>query len=223
MKSITKKNIFFTAILLITTLICSEIFAYTSIIRAKEKKIGPGEDPLMLVGVTGDSYGGYLINNLMRQGDFDLKNYCVAGSTINQNKNRILDCIQDRYKFIVISIGVNDHYEQTPLNEFFETINLFCEAAKSLDKYVIFHTYMTYPTSPLYNFTYTCEQYDSILRGVANIHKDNVIYIDMSDVNATMYHQEDCIHYNDNFYEVLISRLIPVIYGTLNKNETETY
>lgn len=210
MRLISKKLLILCISMIFVT--CLYTTSYASyIIDATQKKLaGPGEEMIQDLGVTGDSYGGFLIDTITEIYDLDLANYCKAGSTIKQNKDNIIECIHDKYKYIVISIGVNDHCFQTPIGEFLDQINIFAELAKKLDKYVIFHTYMTYPAEAFYTVNCTCEDYDSALRVVASINP-HVKYIDMHDINGEIYYQEDHIHYNENYYKILISRILTTL------------
>lgn len=192
------------------TYLCHVTYASFIIDATKNKQMGPGEDMLHDLGVTGDSYGGFLIDALTETYELDLQNYCKAGTTVEQNKNSIIECIHDRYKYIVISIGVNDHCCQTDIQVFLDDINLFAELAKKLDKYLIFHTYMTYPTESLYTMRCACDDYDKAIKVVASINP-HVKYIDMHDINGEMYYQEDHIHYNNNFYQILIERILATL------------
>lgn len=216
MRQISKKLAILCVSMIFATSFYTTSYASYIIDATQKKHEGPCEKMIDDLGVTGDSYGGFLIDAITEIYDLDLSNYCKAGGTIKQNKDNIIECIYDKYKYIVISIGVNDHCSQTPIGEFLDLINMFAELAKKLDKYVIFHTYMTYPAEAFYTVSYTCEDYDNVLRLVASINP-HAKYIDMHDINGEEYFQEDRIHYNKNYYKILISRIL----STLDKIKSE--
>lgn len=161
------------------------------------------------IDVCGDSYAGLFCDY---ESDHQLTLFpCyAAGKNLLENVELFGQALYSYHKIVFVSIGVNDHFNQTDPVAFENFITNFVINCLMRQKYVVFHTYMPYFVEDKVKRKFSLEIYDNILKGIA-IAYSNVYYIDMSDLGHREYISSDCLHYSKVFYDNLYIRLVDTI------------
>ena len=170
----------------------------------------PKSGPIVLndssIVVTGDSFAGKFCD-LESNKDLLIIGYARAGQTIDQNKVIMAEALNQKEKNVLISIGVNDQYMETPPYRFEYVMRSLLNIAVMNKKNVYLHSYLKY-FSNTYNIRrFSAIEYDLIIRQLCSEYY-NAYYIDVKDLENPMYISEDYIHYNSLFYDELYKRLI---------------
>ena len=165
--------------------------------------------------VTGDSYAGLFCDYESNKNLLVIP-HAKAGRTIVDNKYIMLEAIDYDSNNILVSIGVNDQFFETPLYRFEFELRNFLNNAFLKRKTVYFHTYLRYYADSYYYKMFSSAQYDAIIIKLCNEYP-NAHYIDIKDLESIKYIGKDNIHYNKIFYDELYNRLIASIY--LNEND----
>ena len=170
-------------------------------IKQDEDIVGPG---VLRLHVAGDSYADHFIKE---EDGRDIKLYKTAypGKTIEENFDLILNSIDLSFRDVLLCIGVNDHYQQTPPYEFEATIRKLFDYATSKNKNLIVHTYMNYTFPMVKKEKYELKYYNNAISSIANTYM-NVYYIDLSDLDIS-YLSSDMLHYNHAFYDIFYDRI----------------
>ena len=160
--------------------------------------------------VTGDSYAGYFVL-FEKQKDLGMYLCAYPGRTTEENFEIMNESFDFNAKFVLLSIGVNDHSQNISLEDFEKRINRLVSKGRALGKKIILHTYMNYDYSEydrlFGKYSHNIDDYDAILQKIAN-NNSHVVYIDMHDLNLKTYLQSDKLHYNKAFYDKFYERLI---------------
>ena len=151
--------------------------------------------------VTGDSYAGRFYD-FERNKDLYVLGYAKAGQTIDQNKYIMTAAFDFNVNNVLISIGVNDHFVETPPYMFEYMLRSFLSVAILKKKTVYFHSYLKYFASDYYRKKFSSLEYDNIIRKLCEEYS-NVYYIDVHDLETAYYIDRDNIHYNQAFYDLL--------------------
>lgn len=161
--------------------------------------------------VTGDSYGGFFINYLKQYGyNIEKNKYNRAQKSVIENEPIYRLAFITGFDNIVLSIGVNDYFNQTPSYAFANVIENLASLGKYYNKRLFLHSYLSIPYK-VENAKYTCDDYDIALRQIAEKY-DNVEYIDILYLsNNKEYLQDDLIHYNDKMYSILYKKINSII------------
>lgn len=160
--------------------------------------------------VTGDSYAGRFYD-FERNKDLYVLGYAKAGQTIDQNKYIMTAAFDFNVNNVLISIGVNDHFVETPPYMFEYMLRSFLSVAILKKKTVYFHSYLKYFASDYYRKKFSSLEYDNIIRKLCEEYS-NVYYIDVHDLETTNYIDRDNIHYNQAFYDELYERLVKMMF-----------
>ena len=164
--------------------------------------------------VTGDSYAGKFFD-FEKDKDLKLTPYARAGKTIDDNKYVISEALGSSDKNVLISIGVNDQFFETPPYRFEFILRSILNLAIQNNKTVYFHSYLKYFSYHYYQKKYKSTDYDNIIRQLC-LEYYNAHYIDVLDLETTEYISDDNLHYNSNFYDELYNRLIMLMYSIEN-------
>lgn len=168
---------------------------------------GPGEIPpeLKRIAVVGDSYTGHFIED---EGVERFEPFIFPVGTISNNKNIEIfnNAIESNNNYILFCTGVNDQALSVLPGVFETTLREHVKKIESRGKYLFVHTYMDYPARQ-YGFTYTPNDYDKVLRDIAN-DSPNVFYINMSGLDKEKYNVGDGTHYDKFFNDTLKSKVL---------------
>lgn len=166
--------------------------------------------------VTGDSFAGKFFD-YEKNKELQLVPYARAGRTIDENKFIMAEALNHKENNILISIGVNDQFMETPPYRFEFVLRSLLNIALYNNKSVYFHSYLKY-FSDLYNRKrFAATEYDAIIRQLCAEYY-NAYYIDVKDLETPYYISDDNIHYNLMFYDELYNRLVDIIY-TIEKSK----
>ena len=161
--------------------------------------------------VTGDSFAGKFFD-FEKNKELQLVPYARAGRTIDDNKAIMAEALNHKEKNVLVSIGVNDQFMETPPYRFEFVLRSLLNISLYNNKNVYFHSYLKY-FSNLYNSKkFAATEYDAIIRQLCTEYY-NAHYIDVKDLETPYYISDDNIHYNNMFYDVLYSRLVDTIYA----------
>lgn len=188
---------------------------------------GPGEIEVQRITVVGDSYAGHFsLNEGMDKYDY----YIFPVGRINNaaNKQIFETAINSNNRYILFATGVNDQALNTDIKEFEAELKKYIKNVSEKNKFLFFHTYMNYANQKNAQTKYHPEDYDRVYRRLAE-ENDNVIYIDMSGLDARRYDFGDGMHFNKFFYDTLNAKLLYYVHliersifnaiGTELKNE----
>ena len=181
-------------VLLIVLVFASRVFAE-----------GPGNSYNSRVAVVGDSYAGYFSKSIGIE-KYDFFIFPVGTIHNSLNKNVFEEVISSDNRFILFATGVNDQALNTELSVFEQELRIRAEEVTARNKYLFFHTYMDYPNKKIGNGSYAPNEYDKILRKLADEY-ENVLYIDMSYFFNTKHGFGDGLHYDNFFYETLDAKI----------------
>ena len=161
--------------------------------------------------VTGDSFAGKFFD-FEKNKELQLVPYARAGRTIDDNKAIMAEALNHKEKNVLVSIGVNDQFMETPPYRFEFVLRSLLNISLYNNRNVYFHSYLKY-FSNLYNSKkFAATEYDAIIRQLCTEYY-NAHYIDVKDLETPYYISDDNIHYNNMFYDVLYSRLVDTIYA----------
>lgn len=160
--------------------------------------------------VTGDSFAGKFYD-FENNKDLQLVPYARAGRTIDENKIIMAEALNLNEKNVLISIGVNDQFMETPPYRFEFVLRSILNIALINNKNVYLHSYLKYFSSLYNNKRFAATEYDAIIRQLCTEYY-NAHYIDVKDLETPRYISEDNIHYNIMFYDELYNRLVNTIY-----------
>lgn len=160
--------------------------------------------------VTGDSYAGRFYD-FERNKDLYVLGYAKAGQTIDQNKYIMTAAFDFNVNNVLISIGVNDQFVETPLYKFEYMLRSFLSVAILKNKTVYFHSYLKYFANEYNNKKFSSIDYDNIIRKLCEEYS-NVYYIDVRDLETPYFIDKDNIHYNQAFYDELYERLVKMMF-----------
>ena len=155
--------------------------------------------------ITGDSFAGKFVE-FEENKDFILTGSARAGRTIVDNSQIMLNSLNYEFKNVLVSIGVNDHFYETPPYKFEATLRSFLNQACFNNKKVYFHSYLNYFADTNPRKKYAIFVYDNIIRQLC-LEYFNAQYIDVKDLENLYYISDDYIHYNKLFYDELFKRL----------------
>ena len=156
--------------------------------------------------VTGDSFAGVFCE-FEKDKDLIVYGYARAGCTIEQNQLIMEEALNFKGKNVLISIGVNDQYMETPPYRFEYIMRSLLNLSISKNKKVYFHSYLRYFSNSYFQKKFSAIEYDSIIKRLCSEYI-NAYYIDVKDLENPVYISEDNIHYNSKFYDKLYERLI---------------
>lgn len=160
--------------------------------------------------VTGDSFAGKFCE-FEKDKDLIIFPHARAGQTIDQNKIIMAQALNYNIKNVLISIGVNDQFMETPPYRFEYVLRSLLNISLYNNKNVYFHSYLKY-FSNVYNVKrFSAQEYDLIIKRLCDEYA-NAYYIDVSDLEKPIYISDDNIHYNLMFYDELYNRLITLIH-----------
>lgn len=169
--------------------------------------LGPGEVPpeSKRIAVVGDSYTGHFIED---EGVENFEPFIFPVGTINKSVNIDIfnKAIESDNNYILFCTGVNDQALSVLPGVFETTLREHVKKIERKGKYLFVHTYMDYPARQ-YGFTYTPNDYDEVLRNIAN-DSSNVFYINMSGIDMEKYNVGDGTHYNKFFSDTLKSKVM---------------
>ena len=159
----------------------------------------------------GDSYCGLLGRYMKKRKGFKGEIFAEAGKSVVENKAKYIEAINSDKDIIILSTSVNDVLVQTDLKEFKDTIEDLFKLAYAKNKLFIIHTntdFMGTDTISANNsmkYEMAPKYYDwAIITSASKF--GNVIYIDCNDI-ATPESIVDGIHYNEEFYNIMIDRI----------------
>lgn len=212
-KVIINNNIHIWGLVIILFLI--SIFGVTKITNG-EKVSYP-----KMIAVTGDSYAGYLMT-FEDLRDYGMVGYAIAGKTFSENYYRMREAMHQDLDIVVISVGVNDVIKGTEPEDFAKLYRSLLLESVKYGKTIITHSYLDFKyndnsinTGNIYK--YKPFDYDVVIRKEM-YGFDNVHYIDMRDYEKEEYLQDDKIHYNKAFYDVLYDRMKEIIDAKYKKD-----
>ena len=163
------------------------------------------------VVVTGDSFAGKFYD-FENNKDLQLVPYARAGRTIDENKFIMAEALNLNEKNVLISIGVNDQFMETPPYRFEFVLRSILNISLINNKNVYFHSYLKYFSSLYNSKRFAATEYDAIIKQLCTEYY-NAHYIDVKDLETPKYISEDNIHYNIMFYDELYNRLVNTIYA----------
>lgn len=178
------------------------------------------------IALVGDSYAGFFTYSY--PDSFDLYSFSASGIDKGNNKAILLDVANNSsYDYVIFATGVNDHFRQTSIETFESILDEFAKAITLNNKYLIIHTYMNYPAASTVPGLITINDYDKVLRKIANKYF-NVLYIDMNEYNNKKYCLDDQMHYNEKFYNSFYGKIRDFInlselvksYANINNNNS---
>ena len=155
--------------------------------------------------VAGDSYAQRFYEDERDRG-INLIGYFNAGFTLDMNWSTLLEAFNSLNKIIFFSVSINDRHKNTHPSEFEREFRTLLDIADRTGKIVFVHSYMYYDLASVPIFSYTTSEYDAMIRKIVQEYK-NVYYIDMSDCIGSEYMQEDGLHYNKKFNDIMFDRM----------------
>ena len=159
--------------------------------------------------VTGDSFAGKFCE-FEKNKDLELIPYARAGCTIDQNQIIMAQALNIDEKNVLISIGVNDQFMETPPYKFEAIMRRLLNIGIFYNKNIFMHSYLMY-FSNLYNQKrFSAIEYDMIIKRLCSEY-DNAYYIDVKDLETPLYISDDNMHYNALFYDELYNRLFKLM------------
>lgn len=160
------------------------------------------------IAVTGDSYAGFLMT-FEDLRDYGMVGYAIAGKTLAANYYRMKEAMHQDLDIVVISVGVNDVINNTEPEEFAKLFHSLLLEGLKYGKTIITHTYLDFKfNNNIYK--YKAFDYDVAIRKEM-YGFDNVYYINMCDYEKEEYLQDDNIHYNKAFYDILYDKIKIII------------
>lgn len=197
-------------LLLSILFLCFECFSNNIFFDTINTNLGPLVIRNSKIIVTGDSFAGKFYDYEENK-DLTIYPYARAGHTIDQNKIIMAQALNFDGTNVLISIGVNDQYNQTPLYRFESVLRSLLNISLYNKKTVFFHSYLRYFSNDYNQKRFSAEEYDAIIRQLC-VEYDNAYYIDVKDLESSFYISNDNIHYNMQFYDELYNRLVNLIH-----------
>ena len=205
-----KSNFKFVIISILILSIILHINSYCDILSSNNS-VGPKALNNSKMVVIGDSYAAKFYE-FESDKDLDLEPYAKAGSSIIENYEIMNYAILNfKNHNVLISIGVNDHFKETPPYRFEAYLRQLLNIAKFMNKNVFFHSYMKYFDNNILKKKYSIDSYNNTIIRLC-VEFDNAHYIDTKDLESIIYISDDSIHYNEKFYDILYSRLYNMMY-----------
>lgn len=159
------------------------------------------------MAVTGDSYAGTFVR--YESGKYYyMTEFAKDGQTVLQNEVLINQAVDALYKYVLLSIGVNDYEQQSDTFIFEDTLRKFLNHACLNHKIVFLHSYMNYGAANSLNVR--INRYDNILRELSYEYP-NTIYIDMKAYEILKYQMPDQRHYGQEFNDKLYQEIDKLI------------
>lgn len=200
------------SLLLVFIFLCTTLCYSNNIINNNPTNdFGPIVIKESRVVVTGDSFAGKFFE-YEKNKELKLVPYARAGRTIDENKIIMAEALNHKEKNILISIGVNDQFMETPLYRFESVLRSLLNISIYNNKNVYFHSYLKYFSNTYIAKRFNSADYDAIIRQLCTEYY-NAHYIDVKDLETPYYISEDNIHYNSMFYDELYKRLVDKIYA----------
>ena len=159
------------------------------------------------IALTGDSYASYLYNRLNGNLDCALESYFAAGQTIIENKELMLSAMKSSSKYVIISIGVNDHFKSTNLQLFHDTLDEIIKEGVKNNKIIFTHSFLEYPISKHFISMHTTHDYDNIIHAISDNYNE-VTYININEYSKDKYFIDDNLHLNNEFYNKFFGILL---------------
>lgn len=153
--------------------------------------------------VTGDSYAQHFYEDEKNNG-VRLDVYALEGRTVEANLSIIMDSLNDKSRYALLAISVNDAINKTPIDKFKRELRQIFDRAMNMHKVVFVHSYVEFNfdgNAPNLVFP---NAYDEALKEVSSEYM-NVFYLDMSRFLAPDFFGEDTIHANRLFNDALFS------------------
>ena len=204
-----KNKIKFFCFILLILFISFECFSNNIIFSGANDNPGPIILKDSRIVVTGDSFAGKFCD-FEQNKDLTVVPYARAGHTIDQNKIIMAQALNFDETNVLISIGVNDQFYQTPPYRFEYVMRTLLNISLFNRKTVFLHSYLRYFSNDYNKRWFSAEEYDSIIKKLCDEY-DNAYYIDVKDLELPSYISDDNIHYNMQFYDELYKRLINLI------------
>lgn len=205
LKLVLKNKVIIIFLLLFTAVLNNFSYSNNIIYNYNES---PG--PIVLknsgIVVTGDSFAGKFCEFELNK-DLKIIGYARAGCTIDQNKIIMAEALNFDERNVLISIGVNDQYMETPPYRFEYIMRSLLNISVFNKKIVYLHSYLKYFADTYSKKRFSAIEYDLIIRRLCSEYY-NTFYIDVKDLESPMYISDDLIHYNSLFYDELYNRLI---------------
>lgn len=195
--------------LLLTFSISNLTFA-SNVISNSAANIGPRIIKDNRLIVTGDSFAGKFCDFEMGK-DLQVVPYARAGQTIDRNKYIMAEALELPDRNVLISIGVNDQFAETPPYQFEYILRSLMNITIANNKIVFLHSYLKYFSDMYKSKRFPAEEYDVVIRRICNEYI-NAFYIDVKDLENTYYISDDNMHYNALFYDELYRRICNKIY-----------
>lgn len=153
--------------------------------------------------VTGDSYAQHFYNDEKNNG-VRLDVYALEGRTVEANLSIILDSLNDKSRYALLAISVNDAINKTPIDKFKRELRQIFERAMNMHKVVFVHSYVEFNfDGDTPNLVFP-NAYDEALKEVSSEYM-NVFYLDMSRFLTPDFFGADTIHANRLFNDALFS------------------
>lgn len=207
MLKLASKSKYFLIILLLFAI--STVTFSNNVIGNFDNPIGPLVIKDSKIIVTGDSFAGKFCE-YEKNKDLTLIPYARAGCTIDQNQIIMALALNFDEKNILISIGVNDQFMETPPYRFEAIMRRLLNIGIFYNKNVFMHSYLMYFSSLYNQKRFSAIEYDTIIKKLCDEY-ENAYYIDVKDLENPTYISDDNMHYNSLFYDELYTRLLNLI------------
>lgn len=158
----------------------------------------------------GDSYSHFVSLDL----GFDFMNYSCPGLTIMELSNVMEQASKSGKKYVCIFIGPNDFFNQTNLNLFGDTLNMYIKKFLEKDMKVILCTYLNSIHTDLMEKIQPDKKikvidYQNIIMKLVD-EKNGIFYLDLLEFNdheKYLRDEEVHVHYNYDFNIKFINKL----------------
>lgn len=206
---VLKNNFKFRYLILLILVLDLTCYSNNIIFNNQNDNSGPVVIKNNKIVVTGDSFAGKFCE-FEKNKDLVIFPYARAGQTIDQNKIIMAQALNYNNKNVLISIGVNDQFNETPPYQFEFVLRNLLNIALYNDKTVFLHSYLKYFSTIYSDKRFSSEEYDAIIKRLCSEYH-NAYYIDLKDLESPVYISNDNIHYNEQFYDELYNRLVNII------------
>lgn len=162
--------------------------------------------------IVGDETKNFIKDKIMVSFKKTVKTYGLSDKTVTENIDLYeKGIVEGDGEIIILANGINDYLRGTDLSQFKESIERLCETAYKVNKVMIFHSYMKGKSAKIStNGNYIVCDYDVVLKELTNYY-NNVFYVDCCDLDTFNYLSVDKIHFNEYYYEKLVSRILETI------------
>ena len=170
--------------------------------------MGPGEFTKKNIAIVGDSYIEFF-KYYVSADDFEYYQFpSDKGITSEENVQTFMGCIEyGNNNYILFCAGVNDFLNKTSPDTFENYLRFYIDLISKKNKYLFFHTYMSFYRSELREDDHTVKELDDVYRKLAEEY-DNVYYIDMSNMDNEDYAFGDGYNYDESFFVTLSSKMV---------------